>query len=452
MDVIHKNTSGTLSQVLSTSLPAVVDLSSQTITWLIEAIFIGQLSAYALAGVGIAQQFIVLTFSVLLTFVVGSSIIIVRYLGAGDNWNANHVLGQALIMGILMSIIIGLFWYFVVPVLFHLIKEEGEMARQYGVVYIKTIAWFAPLIITNFIALGIMRGVGDTIITMSISLTIAFINVVLDAVLIFGLMGFPRLETYGAALAVGIAHTTGFFITLFYLRNRKSSLFLAFVEITSPRISTFKRLFKVGVPTTVEQFVWSIGQIVISFFAARISVIVLAAHQVLVRIQSVISMVNWGFAVAAMTLVGKNIGARKIREARKSGRLVALVSLVGAAILSGIIFIFTDYIFKIFTTDPQVINLGQSVLLVFILLQLPKAANTSYSGSLRGAADLNWLMWLAVAAVILNEILGAYILSFGLGLGLAGLWLIQIFDEGGRLVLNIWRFNRGNWIKNRLNG
>ena len=103
----------------------------------------------------------------------------------------------------------------------------------------------------------------------------------------------------------------------------------------------------------------------------------------------------------------------------------------------GIIFIFTDYVFRVFTTDPQVINLGQGVLFVFILLQLPKAVNTSYSGGLRGAADLNWLMWLAVAAVILNEILGAYILSFSLGLGLTGLWLIQIFDEGGRLVLNI---------------
>ena len=441
----QQNTEGTLKQVIRTSLPAVIDLSSQTITWLIEAIFIGQLSAYALAGVGIAQQFVVLTFSVLLTFVVGSSIIIVRYLGAGDQWNANHVLGQALFIGIILSILIGLFWYFAVPPLFYLIKENGSFAREYGVVYIKTIAYFSPLIITNFIALGILRGVGDTLLTMTISLIINGLNIALDSVLIFGFLGFPRLETFGAALGVGLAHSVGFIITLIFLRNRKSSLFLAVMEITRPRLSTFKQLFKMGVPTTVEQFVWSIGQIILSFFAARMGVVILAAHQVLVRIQSVLSMINWGYAVAAMTLVGKNIGANNLREARKSGQTVALVSLVSSVFLMAVLFLFSNHIFSVFTTDQNLIRTAQAILLVFIILQFPKAANTAYSGGLRGAADLNWLMWLAMGSVILDEFLGAYLLSFAFGLGLLGLWIIQIFDEGGRLILNVFRFNRGRW-------
>ena len=166
MEIKKDQNQGTLKQVIRTSFPAVIDLSSQTVTWLIEAIFIGQLSALALAGVGVAQQFVVLTFSILLTFVVGSSIIIVRYLGANDTWNANHVLGQALFMGVMLSIVIGLFWYFLVPLLFHLIKEEGAVARSYGITYIKTVACFSPLIVTNFIALGILRGVGDTMLTL----------------------------------------------------------------------------------------------------------------------------------------------------------------------------------------------------------------------------------------------------------------------------------------------
>jgi len=153
----------TLKQVLKTSLPAVIDLSSQTITWLIEAIFIGHLATAALAGVGIAQQIILLTFTTLLTFVVGSSIIVVRHLGAGDKWNANHVLGQSVIVGIVLSFLIALIWYFGAPTLFSLIREEEPVARLFGIEYIQTIAWFAPLIVTNFIALGILRGAGDTL-------------------------------------------------------------------------------------------------------------------------------------------------------------------------------------------------------------------------------------------------------------------------------------------------
>lgn len=445
MELSPKQNQGTLKQVIKTSFPAVIDLSSQTVTWLIEAIFIGQISAFALAGVGVAQQFVVLTFSVLLTFVVGSSVIIVRYLGADDTWNANHVLGQALFIGIILSILIGLFWYFGVPLLFNLIKDEGSVARDYGVVYIKTAACFTPFIVTNFIALGILRGVGGTLLTMKISLIVNSINIILDVLLIFGWFGFPRLETFGAALAVGIAHTTGFIITLVCLRNRKSSLFLAVVEITNPKLSTFKKLFKIGIPTNIEQFVWSIGQLVLSFFAARINVNALAAHQVMVRIQSVLAMVNWGFAVAGMTLVGKNIGANEFTEARKSGQLVGLLSVLVAFILAGFVWLFDSQIFAAFTSNRDVIIFCKSILLAFLILQLPKTMNTSYVGNLRGAADFTWLMWSVVGAVIINEIIGAYILTFVFGFGLVGLWVIQIIDESGRLILNYLRFNKGNW-------
>lgn len=447
MNIVRTEGDGTLKQVIKTSIPAAIDLSSQTITWLIEAVFMGQLSAMALAGVGIAQQFVVLTFSVLLTFVVGSSIIIVRYLGANDSWNANHILGQALFIGVMSSIIIGLFWYFVVPLLFHLIREEGSLARYYGQVYIQTVAYFAPIIITNFIALGILRGVGETMLTMTISLIINSINLLLDVLLIFGLLGFPRLETRGAALAVGIAHCIGFLITIIYLRNRKSSLFLAVMEITSPKLVTFKKLFKLGVPTTIEQFVWSIGQLILSFFAARMSVSALAAHQVMLRIQSVLSMLNWGFAIAGMTLVGKNIGANDFKEARRCGKMVGKVALINSAVIGLLIFIFAEPALSIFTSDQDVIYLCKTILLAFVILQMPKAVNTAYSGNLRGSADLNWLMWLAVGAVLINELTGAYILSFVFGVGLVGLWIIQIIDESGRLILNSWRFNSGYWKK-----
>ena len=94
--------------------------------------------------------------------------------------------------------------------------------------------------------------------------------------------------------------------------------------------------------------------------------------------------------------------------------------------------------------------MGAGVILAFALLQIPKGLNTVYSGNLRGGADLNWLMWLAIGSVIINEIMGAYVLSFIFGLQLLGLWVIQIFDELGRLSLNLLRFRRDRWIKSTI--
>jgi len=134
-----------------------------------------------------------------------------------------------------------------------------------------------------------------------------------------------------------------------------------------------------------------------------------------------------------------------LKEARKSGQLVGLVAALNALVLGVVVWIFDDYIFAAFTGSPEVFAFCLSIIVAFVILQVPKAMNTSYAGNLRGAADLNWLMWLAIVAVIINEIIGAYILTFLFGVGLVGLWVIQIIDESGRLVLNYWRFNKGEW-------
>lgn len=445
LDVTSKKK--TLKQVLKTSFPAVIDLSSQTFTWLIEAIFIGHLSTAALAGVGISQQIILLTFSILLTFVVGSSIIIARYLGAGDNWNANHILGQSLIVGLVLSLIISLIYYFGAPVIFTLIREEEPIARMYGIQYITTIAWFTPLIVTNFIALGIMRATGDTLWSMKINVTVQIINLILDALLIFGLLGFPRLETKGAGLAVGIAHSLGFFMTMVLLRSRKSSLFLAVMEITRPNIKTFKRLVKMGIPTTVEQLVWSLGQLIMSIYAGWLGIVVLATHQVFIRIQGVITMIFFGFGLGSMSLIGKNLGAEQTLQARRTGMVTGLVGIIAAFIISIFLYIAANPIISVFTNDQSVIDLGKSLMLIYALIQIPKGANIVFSGSLRGGADLNWLMWLAIATSFAYELVGAWLCAIYFGFGLAGIWIMGGVDELTRFSLNYWRFNRGKWKK-----
>jgi MATE family, multidrug efflux pump len=434
-----------LKDILKTSLPAVVDLSSQTITWLIEAIFIGHLSAAALAGVGIALQIILLTLTVVLTFVVGASVIILRYLGAKDSWNANHVLGQALMMGTILSIIISLFWYFGGTQILTIIREEEPTARIYGVQYLKVLSYFGPLIIVNFIALGIMRLAGDTILTMKVNIFTNVVHLTLSPLLIFGLLGLPRMEAQGAAVAACTAHTMALFYTVYYLRSRKSALFLSFREYTSIDFETFKRLFKLGVPTTVEQLVWAVGQLILSFYAARMGIIALAAHQVFLRIQSVLTMAFTGFGLASMTLVGKNIGASENQQAISTGRVAGTVALVFAGIITLLLILFRKGLLSVFTSNQEVITYGAFAIVVFAIIQIPKAVNIVFTGNLRGGADLSWLMWLAITSVFIFETVGAYIFSFVFHLMLMGLWLIQGLDETFRLSLNYWRFKKQKW-------
>jgi len=414
--------------------------------WTIEAIFIGQLGAAAFAGVGMAIQIIILFMTVLLTFVVGSSLIITRYLGADNRWEANHILAQALMIGIAMAFGLALFWYFGATQIFKLIQEEQNTgAEQAGVTYLKTVAMFAPFIITNFIAIGIVRGAGDTKYSMMINVGINMLNLLLSPVLIFGLLGLPRLEVRGAALAVGISHSLGFLATAWLLRSRKSVLFLSLRELTTPNAATFKRLFRAGLPTTIEQLVWAFGQVIISSYAALIGVTVLAAHQAFMRIQAVLSMFYMGFGMGAMTLMGKNLGADRRKLAEMTAKITGRVAFVFVMSVVTILFIFSGSIMSIFTNDAKVIELGSFVLRIFALVQIPKAVNGVLMGNLRGAGDMTWLMWLSVLSVIVLEIGLNWIVVFVFNFSLVGLWTVQLCDESLRLGLNYWRFRGGKW-------
>jgi len=435
-----------LKTVLKTSLPAVVDLSSQTIMWTIEAILIGKLSAAAFAGVGMAIQVILVFFAVLLTFVVGASLIINRHLGAKDYYQANHIFGQAMMIGIIMAFAFGLIWYSGAIHIFKIIKEgSSSAAEEAGVTYIRTVSVFAPLLITNFIAIGIIRAVGDTKHSMMVNVLINSINLVLAPLFIFGVFGFPRMEVKGAALAVGIAHSIGFLVTFYLLRSRRLLLFLSFKELSTPNWKSFKELFDTGFPTTIEQLTQALGQLVVTSYAAGIHIIVLTTHTVFVRIQAVLSMVYMGFGLAAMSIMGKNLGASENILAERTAHIANRVMAVFVLIIVSIMIIFSKVLIQIFTTDPATVALGQRAIYIFAIAQIPKAINNVLSGNLRGAGELKWLMWLTILFVIILEVGFNWVAAFILGWGLYGLWGVQAFDDSIRVALNTWRFRGGSW-------
>lgn len=434
-----------LKDFLKTSLPAVIDLSSQTVVWTIQAILIGKISAAAFGGVGMAIQILILFFAILLTFIIGSTVIINRHLGAGQRWEANHILGQALMIGILISVVTAVFWYFGATFLFKIIKENEPVAQTAGIEYLRIMSFFAPLILTNFLALGIIRGVGDTRIAMGVNMLINILSLFLAPVMIFGLFGFPRMEVRGAALAIGISHSLGLLTTVYVLRGRRSVLFLSFRELTTPNFESFKRLFKTGFPTTVEQVAWAFGQMVVTSYAAVLGIAVLAAHQVFLRIQGILSMFYLGFGLGAMTLVGKNLGAERHSQAERMGKTAGNVMLLVVFGVATLMVVFSKPIIALFTSEPRVVGLGSSVMLVFALVQIPKALQAVLTGNLRGAGDLKWIMWLTILGVVFFQMGGGWVAAFILNLSLLGLWLIHGIDETLRLGLNYWRFKGGKW-------
>lgn len=443
-----------LTQILKTSLPAVIDLSSQTFMWTFEAILIGQLGVAAFAGVAMANQVMLVITTAVITFIFGASILISRHLGANEVDEANHILGQALLLGSVISIFIALVLYFGAPNLLKLIGAEGtddlsrQIAQRSGMAYLKTIALFAPIVLTNFLAVGIIRGAGDTHFSMLINIIINGINFILAPVMIFGLLGFPRFEIFGAALAFGISHSIGFLVTLYLLRTRKTHLYLDFSEFFKPKAATFKRLFKLGLPTSVEQLTWAMGMLFVTSFAATAGVTVLATHQIFVKIQAILSMTYLAFSMGAMTLMGKNIGAAQNHLAEATAKTSKRVVIVWALVVTTVVILSRKSLISIFTSDPSVLQMGSVCMIMFAITQIPKAMNGVVIGNLRGCGELKWIMFSTMIGVFLFEIglNWAFLSTLDNEIYLLfALWAVQGFDELMRYLMNSFRFKGGKW-------
>jgi putative MATE family efflux protein len=343
---------------------------------------------------------------------------------------------------------LALFWYFGATNIFKLIKEGGSEAEQAGVTYLKTLAIFAPFIITNFIAVGIVRGAGETHFSMLINLGVNGLNLILAPILIFGGLGLPRLEVRGAALAAGICHTLGFCATLYLLRSHKSVLYLSFRDMARPHLQTFKRLFNAGIPTTIEQLVWAFAQLVVTGYVAVLGIELLAAHQVFMRIQAILSMLYMGFGMGAMTLMGKNLGAAKRRLAQRTAETSSWLMYACVMVVVIILAAFSRQVLRVFTDEPEVINIGAFVIKVFALAQIPKAINGVLMGNLRGAGDLRWLMWTSIFSAFVFEIGLVWLIAFILHwskFAFLGLWIVHMTDETLRMAAHYWRFKGGKW-------
>ncbi len=440
-----------LKKILKTSIPAVIDLSSQTIFFTVEAIFIGRISTAAFAGRGLAIQVVITFLALVITFIVGGSLIIARHIGADQRREANHVFGQAVMISVFISIIFGIVWYFGGVQIFKLIKEGGSVeAQRAGISYLRIIALFAPIIITNLVTVGCIRGAGDTHLSMIVNVTLNSINIVLSPLLIFGWFGFPRWEVEGAALAVGISHSVGFLLTLYILRTRKSTLFLSFRELSRPNFRTFRRLLNAGIPTTVEQLAWAGGLLIVSIYAAMLGKDYLAAHMVFNIIYQILSMVYLGFGISAMTLMGKNLGAEQKELAERTAQTTSYVSFVFSVIIATFMIIFSKSILYFFTQEESVVRVGSTAMIIFALVQIPKAVDSVIIGNLRGAGDLKWIMYMTIIGVFTLEVCLNWVVVFIFQFGLFGLWSVHLLDETARLAINYWRFKGGRWKQMRI--
>jgi MATE family multidrug resistance protein len=301
------------------------------------------------------------------------------------------------------------------------------------------------VLVALFIGGGVLRGAGDSRTPMRVTALANLLNVVLAYALIYGHFGLPALGAVGS----GTQRVPGDFPGALAGAGAAGSCAVARERRrVDPRLGRLApepggrdQLLKIGVPAALEQVLIAAAFVTLAIVVAHLSTVTLAAHQIAIVALSFSFLPGIGFGVAATTLVGQSVGARRMDEGALAVRIATRWAVGWMSAIGAIVLICARPIMQLFTIDPAVVEAGAAGLRVVALAQPFWAVLFVLAGALRGTGNTRFpliatggTVWLAVGlACALLAIVGG---------GLVAVWAAFLALAPAMAAIYGWRWRR----------
>lgn len=248
----------------------------------------------------------------------------------------------------------------------------------------------------------------------------------------------------GAALASVIARIIGTLALLYYIKQSATISFRK--DFWKPDKQHMWELVTLGGPAAGERLIMRLGQIVYFGLIVTLGTNAFAAHQIAGNVEIFSYMIGYGFATAATILVGQQIGAGNINEAKKYATLCTWIAVASMTVLGTLLFIFGNWAGSFFTNDAEVIQNIGTALEVSGITQPFLALLLVMTGVFQGANNTKFPMYLTAVGMWAVRTLLVYLLGIQFGWGLFGVWLAIGIDIALRAIVLTVQFARGKWI------
>lgn len=452
-----------IRSVLAISLPAIAEQLIQAAIGLTDALIAGHLPgdestvAAAAAAVGVMTYLQWMAAILNVAFGVGATAIVARSIGARRPRVANRVAGTAISSALLVGAAVAVVMFTFARPISYAAGLRG-LALIYGEQYLRIMTLTIALQAAWQIGMACIRGAGDTLRPMLITSAVVVINVLTSTTFSFGLFGAPKMGIQGIALGTAMAFLVGGVATMVLLLGGRSKLKLQWHHFRIvPHI--VMRLVRIGLPSWLEGlFLW-VGQFLIVIFvinvndaAVGVSGATMAAHNTVLRIESLAFLPGFGFGIACSSLVGQYLGARRPLEARQAARMCSWLTVITMTGLALPMILFARPLLRVLVDADAVVNVGVWPLILAGLAQPGFACAIIYGSALRGAGDTIRPMMCTISGTFLVRIpivilmLWIFFRLHHPAWGLIAAWIGIFIDLNYRGVINYLNFRSGRWM------
>ena len=437
-------TTGSLNRaILLLAVPMVLEMVLESLFAVVDVFWVGRLGANAVATVGLTESLLSLIFAVGIGLSMSTTAMVARRIGEKDPEGAAVAGVQAIVLGLITSVAIGIPCFIYAPQLLRLMGASNDIVTMGGG-YARIALGGSGAIVLLFLNNAIFRGAGDAAIAMRLLWVSNLINLVLDPCLIFGWGPFPRLGVTGAALATFTGRSIGVGYQ-FYRLLRGTERIRILRRQLRVNWSVLLRLVRVSL-TGILQFAiahtsW-IGLVrIVSIFGSA----ALAGYTIAIRIVVFAILPSWGLSNAAATLVGQNLGAGKPERAEQAVWRTGLYNMLFLGSLGVFFVFFAEPIVRLFTHDPAVVPLAATCLRIVSYGNIGYAYAMVMLQAFNGAGDTVTPTIVNFFGFWLLEIPLAYWLAISMRLQSNGVFYAIVVAEGSIAVASAVLFKRGKW-------
>ncbi|HZI42900.1 MAG TPA: MATE family efflux transporter [Gemmatimonadaceae bacterium] len=417
---------------------------------IIDHVMVGNLVGYTgNAAIGVSWQIFIIVIVFISSLFTGMSVLVARFVGAGDADKADRTVYQAFLTAILLSFgIIAPVGYLVSPWLLDFVNAAPAVEAQ-ALPFIRIMFLFSGGMMMFFMLSIALRSAGDARTPMILGVAMTVLNAGLNVVLIRGLGPIPAFGTKGAAMGTCIASAI---VSIYSLVNLwRGSWVVRFPrhEGFGPDWTIIRSLFRFGLPTGIQGIAMNVGGVLMLSFIGSLAQSAAAQAAFAISYSQLFSLITWtsvGLMGAAAAVAGQNLGAGNPDRSTQAVHIAARYGLTGAAFIGALFLFFPAQLLAIFGMHGgPVVAIGVQLLRILSVSGLFIAVALTYTGGLQGTGDTKSPLYISIISQVIVPLGICFVIQRTCHLDPIDIWIAILVGHITRCTLSVLRFNQGKW-------
>lgn len=397
----------------------------------------------AISGVSLVDMVNHLLITVLSALATGGAVIVSQYIGHRDREDANRAAGQLITATTLISIgIAALCLLLRRPLLSLLFGSIEADVMASALTYFRISAYSYPFLAVYNACAALFRSMGNSKISMYVSVGMNVTNAVGNALFIFGL----GMGVGGAAYASLISRALAAVVMFVLLLPDKNTVYLRMQTIFRWEWTLIRKILYIACPSGIENGIFQLGRVLVVSIIASFGTVQIAANAVANNLDAMGCIAGQAMNLAMITVVGQCLGAGDTDQAEYFAKKMMKITYAATAVVNLIIFANLGWILNIYDLSDDARRLALILIIIhngFAVFLWP--ASFTLPNVLRAGGDVRFPMVISVASMIVFRILFSLILGVGCSLGAVGVWIAMVLDWIFRSTNFYIRFKKGKW-------